>query len=122
MPTISEALKKVLDDLITSGDIEASALVSRDGLLMASNVGGDIRPETFAALGASISDVTESAISELYKGEVDRIIVETKDGNIITESVDSKALLVTLTKKNPSKMRPILTEIEKAAEKVKMTL
>ncbi|MDY6865618.1 MAG: roadblock/LC7 domain-containing protein [Halobacteriota archaeon] len=123
MPTISEALEKVLDELLTTnGGIEASALVSRDGLLMASNVGGDLRPETFAALGASISNVAESALAKLNKGAVNRIIVETKDGNIITESVDTKALLVTLTKRGPSELRPILSDIEKAANKVKKTL
>ena len=122
MPTISEALEKVLDDLLATRDIEASALVSRDGLLMASNVTGSLRPETFAALGASISDAAENALAKLDRGTVNRIIVETGDGNIITESVGTKALLVTLTKRDPSELRPILSEIEKAVKKVKKTL
>jgi len=122
MSTISEVLEKVLGDLLATSDIEASALVSRDGLLMASNVSGDLRPETFAALGASISDAADNALAKLNKGAVNRIIVETEDGNVITESVDTRALLVTLTKRDPSELRPILTEIEKAAKKVKKTL
>lgn len=122
MPTISEALEKVLDDLLATRDVEASALVSRDGLLMASNVTGSLRLETFAALGASISDAAENALAKLDRGTVNRIIVETGDGNIITESVGTKALLVTLTKRDPSELRPILSEIEKAVKKVKKTL
>ncbi|MDY6965987.1 MAG: roadblock/LC7 domain-containing protein [Halobacteriota archaeon] len=121
METIADKLGKVLGDLGTTGDVEASALVSRDGLLMASNITNGYRPETFGALGASMLDVVETASSVLNKGEVSRIIIETKNINIITEIVDVKSLIVTTTK-NQSELRPILTEIEKAAEKVKKAL
>ena len=121
MLTIAEILEKVLDDLGTIGGIEASAIVSRDGLLMASYTTNGYRPEAFGALGATMLGIAENATSELSKGRVSRIIVETKNSKIITESVDPTSLLVTLTK-NQSELRPILTEIEKAANKVKSTL
>ncbi|MBU2617155.1 MAG: roadblock/LC7 domain-containing protein [Euryarchaeota archaeon] len=54
MPAITETLLKVLKDLERIGDIEASAVVSTDGLLMVASVPEGTHTEIFAAMSATM--------------------------------------------------------------------
>jgi len=116
--TIVEMLEKVLTDLKRTGDIEASAIVSRDGLLMASDIHGSVHAETFAAMSATMLGAAETAVSELKKGIPDRVIVESKQGKIITTGAGPKALLVVMTPPEAG-LGLILVNVVKAADKVK---
>jgi hypothetical protein len=121
MTTIKEMMEKILNDLKNVGDIEASAIVSRDGLLMASNISSNVRAETFAAMSATMLGAAETATSELKKGVPERVIIESKEGKVIAAGAGPKALLIAM-------MRPeaglglALVEMGKAAEKVKQIL
>jgi len=121
MTTIKEMMEKILNDLKNVGDIEASAIVSRDGLLMASNISSNVRAETFAAMSATMLGAAETALSELKKGVPERVIIESKEGKVIAAGAGPKALLIAM-------MRPeaglglALVEMGKAAEKVKQIL
>jgi hypothetical protein len=121
LTTIKERLWKILSDLKQVGDIEASAVVSRDGLLMASDIPENIHAETFAAMAATMLGAAETAVSELKKGVSERVIVEAKLGKIITKGAGSKALLVVMTRPE-AKLGLILMESERAAEKIKNLL
>ncbi|MEM3087361.1 MAG: roadblock/LC7 domain-containing protein [Halobacteria archaeon] len=121
MATLRESMEAALREMERSGGINASAIVSRDGLLMSSSMHTSVRAETFAAMSATMLGAAETASSELKKGVPDRVIVETKDGNLIVTGAGSKALLVALT--GPQAMvGPILVNVGKAAEKVKELL
>ncbi|MDI6859688.1 MAG: roadblock/LC7 domain-containing protein [Methanocellales archaeon] len=117
--TKAEILEKALKDLKGGGDVEASAIVSRDGLLMASGFAQrSYSAETFAAMSATMLGAAETATSELEKGVPDRIIVESKEGKLIATGAGPKALLVTIT--NPGAgLGLILLEMEKTADKIK---
>ncbi|MEE8167658.1 MAG: roadblock/LC7 domain-containing protein [Candidatus Hydrothermarchaeales archaeon] len=115
---LKEDLEKVLAQIKRVGDIEASAVVSRDGLLMASDIPSGIHGETFAAMSATMLGAAETAISELKKGVPDRVIVESKEGKVIATGAGSKALLVVMTTPEAG-LGLILVEMEKASEKVK---
>ncbi|MBI4362220.1 MAG: roadblock/LC7 domain-containing protein [Euryarchaeota archaeon] len=121
MATTREMLEKILNDLKNVGDIEASAVVSRDGLLMASNITGSIRAETFAAMSATMLGAAETATSELKKGIPDRVVVESKEGKVIAAGAGPKALLVAMARPEAG-LGLALVEMEKAAEKIKQIL
>ncbi|MDI6902655.1 MAG: roadblock/LC7 domain-containing protein [Methanocellales archaeon] len=120
--TIAEMLEKVLEDLRDVGDVEASAIVSRDGLLMASDFAQrSYSAKTFAAMSATMLGAAETATSELKKGVPDRIIVESKEGKLIAAGAGPKALLVVMS--NPGAgLGLILLEMEKTADKIKRLL
>jgi hypothetical protein len=118
MTTIREMLEEVLKDLETTGDIEASAVISRDGLLMASAIPASFYAETFAAMSATMLGAAETAISELGRGMPERVIAESDKTKIIACGAGEKALLVAMTRPE-AKLGLILVEMEKAAEKVK---
>jgi predicted regulator of Ras-like GTPase activity (Roadblock/LC7/MglB family) len=121
MATTKEMITQVLDDLKNVGDVEASAVVSRDGLLMAGNITAGIRAETFAAMSATMLGAAETAISELNKGVPNRVIVETASGKIVATGAGPKALLVMMVQANAG-LGLILVEMDKAAGKIKEVL
>ncbi|MDI6888231.1 MAG: roadblock/LC7 domain-containing protein [Methanocellales archaeon] len=116
--TTVEMLEKVLTDLGRTGDIEASAIVSRDGLLMASDIPKSVHADTFAAMSATMLGAAETAILELKKGIPDRVIVESRKGKVITIGAGPKALLVVMTPPEAG-LGLILVNMEKAADKIK---
>ena len=121
MPSMREMLEKVLRDLKSVGDIEASAVISRDGLLMAGDIPSDVHAETFAAMSATMLGAAETAISELRRGIPERVIVESKEAKIIATGAGPKALLVVMA--NPKAgLGLILVEMGKAAEKIEKIL
>ncbi len=121
MATVKEMLEKVLDGLRSVGDIEASAIVSRDGLLMASDIATGINAETFAAMSATMLGAAETAAAELGRGLPDRIIVESEETKLIAIGTGPKALLVVMTSPEAG-LGLILIELGKAADKIKMIL
>jgi uncharacterized protein len=118
MPTTKEMLEKILKDIKVTGGIEASAVVSRDGLLIASDIPQNVHAETFAAMTATMLGAAETAVEELNKGVVDRIIIEGKDVKIIGTGTGQKAILIVMTEPN-TRLGLVLVEMDKAKEKIK---
>ena len=117
----TEMLEKILSDLKRIGGIEASAVASRDGLLIYSNVSRKIHAETFAAMAATMLGAAETATTELGKGIPDRIIVESDLGKVIAIGAGAKALLLVMTEPE-AKLGLILIEVARASEKIKEVL
>ena len=90
-------IEEVLSELRRVGGINASAAVTRDGLLIASDVMGDIDAETFAAMTATMTGAAETAMNEVRAGNIQRVIVEGESAKIIAMGAGPKALIVVLT-------------------------
>ena len=95
--SIKELLIEILTELNRSAGVNASAVVSRDGLLMSSVMPEDIDAEAFAAMTATMLGAAETAFSELKKGVAERVIVEGTHAKIIAMGAGPKALIVVLT-------------------------
>ncbi len=121
MASLRERLEGVLKELKDVGDIEASAIVSRDGLLIAADISQNVNAEAFAAMTATMLGAAETATSELGKGIPDRVIVEGREGKIIATGAGPKALLVVMTTPKAN-LGLVLLEMSKASEKVKELL
>jgi hypothetical protein len=115
-----DLIKEVLNDLRAAG-IEASAIVSRDGILIQSDIPSTMHPETFAAMSATMLGAAETAMDEIKRGIPDRVIVETKEAKLITIGTGPKALLTAMTK-STSPLGMALVQLEKAKEKIKEIL
>jgi hypothetical protein len=121
MVSLREMLEKVLKDLKSVGDVEAGAVISRDGLLIAADISQNVNAEAFAAMTATMLGAAETATSELGKGVPDRVIVEGKDGKIVATGAGFKALLVVMTT-SKANLGLILLEMSRASEKIKELL
>ncbi|HEY9246177.1 MAG TPA: roadblock/LC7 domain-containing protein [Candidatus Methanoperedens sp.] len=119
--TTTEMLEKILNDLRNIGGIEASAIASRDGLIICSNVPQKKHAETFCAMSATMLGAAETAASQLGKGIPCRLIVESNKAKIIATGAGQKALLIVMTKHDAS-LGLILMEVDKASQKVSKIL
>jgi len=94
---VKALIEEVLSDLKRVGGVNASAVVTRDGLLIASDVMIGMDAETFAAMTATMTGAAETAMNEVKAGSLDRVIVEGESAKIISIGAGPKALLVVLT-------------------------
>ncbi len=90
-------LNKVLKTLQgSSPGVEASALISSDGLMIASALAKDMDETRVAAMTATLLSLGSRAANELRRGEVSEVIVRGADGYAVMLSAGRGALLLVL--------------------------
>ena len=114
---VKSMIEEVLSDLRKVGGINASAAVTRDGLLIASDVAGDVDIDTFAAMAATMTGAAETAMSEVKAGNISRVIVEGESAKIIAMGAGSKALLIVLSSPE-TPLGLILLKMSEASKKI----
>ena len=114
---VKDELEGVLKDLKALGDVEATAIVSKDGLPIAVDLSSGVDAESFAALSATILGAAETAMSEVMSGSLDRVIIESEGGKIVATAAGPEALLVVMTSPN-AKLGLILLKINKAKKRI----
>jgi predicted regulator of Ras-like GTPase activity (Roadblock/LC7/MglB family) len=88
-----EKLSNVLQNFVSAtSDIQGAALVTPDGLPLASTLPGNMDEERVAAMSASLLSLGERIGQELARGTIDRIFVEGNTGYGILTSCGDDAL------------------------------
>jgi len=115
-----EQLNRILRSLQTaSPDVEASALISEDGLMIASALPSHIEESRVAGMTATILSLGTRAAIELERGEVEEVLVRGNDGYAVMLAAGSGTLLLALATRNAKlgliflDMRRTVTEIKK---------
>ncbi|MEM1512748.1 MAG: roadblock/LC7 domain-containing protein [Candidatus Jordarchaeales archaeon] len=117
-----EELEKILKEMEAADpDIEASAIVRTDGLVMASALPKSADEGLIAAMSAAILNIGSRALSELAKGELEKIIVSGDKGDITIMGVGKEAVLSAITKPGAN-IGLLLVEMARAREKVESVL
>jgi uncharacterized protein len=112
----TEQLVDRLRDLqASSGDVEAAAIVSVDGLSMASSLPADIEEDRVSAMSAAMLSLGERISSELGRGELEQVMVKGEDGYVILTSVGEEAVLTVLARKD-AKLGLIFLDVNRAVE------
>ena len=114
---VKSMIEEVLSELGKVGGINASAAVTRDGLLIASDVASDVDVDTFAAMTATMTGAAETAMSEVKAGNLHRIIVEGETAKIIAMGAGPTALLVVLSSPE-TPLGLILLKMQDASKKI----
>jgi len=97
----------------------ATALVSRDGLVLYADVPAGVYTETFAIMCATILGAAATANTELNRAPPDRIVVEGNDSRTIIVGCGKKALIVAVVD-HASDLDKVLGEVGKVAELLKV--
>jgi predicted regulator of Ras-like GTPase activity (Roadblock/LC7/MglB family) len=114
--TKAERLASALNDFIASSpDVEAAAIVSFDGLAMASALPEDMDEDRLGAMSAALLSLGEQAASGLGRGELSQVFVEGEHGYVFLMSARDEAVLATITSKQ-AKIGFMLFEMRRAAE------
>ena len=93
-----EHLNKILRSLQSgSPDVEASALISEDGLIIASALPAHLEETRVAGMSATLLSLGTRAARELERGDVDEVLVRGKDGYAVMVAAGQGTLLLVLT-------------------------
>jgi hypothetical protein len=118
MATRTEKLVSVLKDLHGSTpDIEASALVSVDGLMIASALPRDVEEDRVAAMAAAMLSLGERSAAELARGDLEQVYVKGKEGYVLLIAVGEEAVLTGLARKD-AKLGLVFLDMNRTAEKL----
>jgi predicted regulator of Ras-like GTPase activity (Roadblock/LC7/MglB family) len=105
-----------LKDLQTSTpDIEASAVVSVDGLIMASALPADVEEDRVSAMSAAMLSLGERIAGELGRGLLEQVYVRGANGYVILTAVGEEAVLTVLARKD-AKLGLVFLDMRRAAE------
>ncbi|MDZ4770085.1 MAG: roadblock/LC7 domain-containing protein [Chloroflexota bacterium] len=97
----TEQLVTRLRDLQSStGDVEAAAIVSVDGLSIASSLPADIEEDRVSAMSAAMLSLGERIAAELRRGGLIQLYVKGENGYVILTSVGTEAVLTVLARKD----------------------
>lgn len=114
----ADRLAAVLDTFLeVSAEAEAAAVVSADGLPMASALPPHVEEDRLAAMSAALLTLGERAAEGLGRGELGQVFVEGADGYVVLMAAGPHAVLVVITSKR-SKIGLALFEMRRAAAQI----
>jgi predicted regulator of Ras-like GTPase activity (Roadblock/LC7/MglB family) len=100
---------------VASPEIEASAMVSVDGLIMASALPAEVEEDRVSAMSAAMLSLGERIASELGRGSLDQVYIRGSGGYVLLTSVGEEAVLTALARES-AKLGLIFLEMRRAAE------
>jgi uncharacterized protein len=113
--TKADLLAHALDDfLAVSADVEAAAVVSSDGLPMASALPPYVEEDRLAAMSAALLTLGERASEGLGKGDLAQVFIEGAHGHVVLMAAGPDAVLVTVTARS-AKVGLVLFEMRRTA-------
>ena len=111
--------QKMVDRLremqVSSPDIEGSAIVSVDGLSIASALHQEIEEDRVSAMSAAMLSLGERIASELGRGILDQVYIRGENGYVILMAVGDEAVLTAMARQE-AKLGLILLEMKRAVE------
>jgi predicted regulator of Ras-like GTPase activity (Roadblock/LC7/MglB family) len=96
-------------------DIEASAVVSVDGLIMASALQQGVEEDRVSAMSAAMLSLGERISNELGRAGLEQVYIKGNAGSIVLTSIGEEAVLTALARRE-AKLGMIFLEMRRAAE------
>ncbi|MEQ8462604.1 roadblock/LC7 domain-containing protein [Coleofasciculus sp. E2-BRE-01] len=118
----SEKLGHILKDFVSAtNDVEGAAIVTPDGLPLATTLPSNMDDERVSAMSAAMLSLGERIGKELVRGAIDRIYVEGNQGlSILTSCGEDAVFLVLATQQ--AKQGLLMLEIKRALGDLKSIL
>jgi len=104
-----------------SPDIEASAVVSIDGLIIASALPAEVEEDRVSAMSAAMLSLGERISAELGRGSLEQVYIKGGEGFVILSSIGSDAVLTALARQN-AKLGLIFLEMKRAAQDLEQVM
>lgn len=110
-------VNRLRDMQAASPDIEASAVVSVDGLIMASALPAEVEEDRVSAMSAAMLSLGERIASELGRGALEQVYIRGGSGYVILTAVGEEAVLTALAREQ-AKLGLVFLEMRRAAEEL----
>jgi predicted regulator of Ras-like GTPase activity (Roadblock/LC7/MglB family) len=112
-----QMVERLRDMQASTPDIEASAVVSVDGLIMASSLPAGVEEDRVSAMSAAMLSLGERIASELGRGTLDQVYIKGENGYVLLMSVGEEAVLTVLARVQ-AKLGLLFLDMRRAAEEL----
>ena len=112
----NERMVERLRDLqVSSPDVEAAAIISVDGLPIASSLPQGVEEDRVSAMSAAMLSLGERIAGELGRGMLDEVYVKGEKGYVILRAVGEEAVLTVLARQQ-AKLGLLFLDMRRAAD------
>jgi uncharacterized protein len=108
-------VERLRDLQASSPDIEASAVVSVDGLSIASALPAGVEEDRVSAMSAAMLSLGERISTELGRGTLEQVYIKGEKGYVVLMSVGEEAVLTALAREQ-AKLGLIFLDMRRAVE------
>jgi uncharacterized protein len=114
----ADLLTSVLTELNgTSADIEASGVISTDGLMMASVLPANMDEDRVGAMSAAMLSLGDRTAQELARGTLEQVLIKGAKGYVLMTYAGTEAVLTVLAKPN-AKLGLIFLDVKRTAQSI----
>jgi predicted regulator of Ras-like GTPase activity (Roadblock/LC7/MglB family) len=111
---VDKMVARLRDLQVASPDIEASAVVSVDGLIMASALPAGSEEDRVSAMSAAMLSLGERIAHELGRGGLDEVYIKGEKGFVVLTAIGEDAVLTALARES-ARLGLIFLEMRRAA-------
>lgn len=113
----TQMVERLKELQLSSPVIEGSALVSVDGLPIASVLGRNIEEDRVSAMSAAMLSLGERIASELGRGSLDQVYIKGRNGYVFLMSVGEEAVLTVMAREE-AKLGLVFLDMRRAVEEL----
>jgi predicted regulator of Ras-like GTPase activity (Roadblock/LC7/MglB family) len=118
----SEMINSILSDLNgSSADIEASAVLSTDGLMIDSLLPAGMDEDRVGAMSAAMLSLGDRTSVELERGKLEQVLIKGDKGFILMTYAGPDAVVTVLTK-SEARLGLIFLDVKRAADAIEKIL
>ena len=111
----AQTLNAMLADFqSSSGDVEACAVASEDGLIIASALPQGLEESRIGAMSATMLSMGTRTASELGRGAMDQVLIKGDNGFVVLTQAGPHAVLVAIVRKD-AKLGLIFYDLDRTA-------
>ncbi|MBN2499135.1 MAG: roadblock/LC7 domain-containing protein [Anaerolineales bacterium] len=108
-------LERLRELQLSSPTIEGSALVSIDGLPIASALAPEIEEDRVSAMSAAMLSLGERIATELGRGSLDQVYIKGENGYVFLTNVGEEAVLTVMAREE-AKLGLVFLDMRRAVE------
>lgn len=106
MDPSTENLDDLLEKMVLSDpNIKAAAIVSRDGLPIASSLPYGIDETRFAVITALLFSLSKTSVNEMEQGQFEEIYIKGREGYLLVKQAGPNSVLILSTTKKVRDLR-----------------
>jgi predicted regulator of Ras-like GTPase activity (Roadblock/LC7/MglB family) len=119
--THDEMVNRLKDLQANTPDVEASAIVSVDGLTIAAALPTNVEEDRVSAMSAAMLSLGERIAGELGRGYLDEVYIHGDGGYVLLTAIGADAVLTVLARKQ-AKLGLVFLEMRRAATELEPLL
>ncbi|RME64565.1 MAG: hypothetical protein D6778_07730 [Nitrospirae bacterium] len=114
----AEQLTQILKNLQNSiPDIEGAAVISMDGLVMASSMPSDVEEDRVSAMSAALYGIGSRTAQELERGDLEQVYIKGPKGYLLITQAGPESVLAVMANEK-AKLGIIFLDVRRAAEEI----